>query len=126
MGSYAASKHALEGFSKSLDHELRGTDIRSVLLRAGFMRSNIASNTAFSEGSGNDAQASAVQEAIEAAMDRADHPKVVAKAALAACLDVNTKSIVRVGKEARTLRRLSSLLPTAMFERAFRKQFGLA
>lgn len=32
MGSYAASKHTLEGFSKSLDHELRGTGIRSVLL----------------------------------------------------------------------------------------------
>lgn len=89
------------------------------------MRSNIASNTAFSKGSDNEEQAGAVQESIEAALARADDPKVVAKAALAACLDANTKSIVDVGKEVRTLRRLASLLPTAMFERAFRKQFGL-
>ena len=126
MGSYAASKHALEGFSKSLDHELRGTGIRSVLLRAGFMRSNIAANTAYSDTGSRDEQLGAVQDSIEAALARADDPQVVAKAALEVCLSVNTKAVVDVGKEARTLRQLSSLLPTAIFERAFRKQFGLA
>lgn len=125
MGSYAASKHALEGFSKSLDHELRGTGVRSVLLRAGFMHSNIATNTAYSDPGTRDEQTDAVQDSIETALARADDPQVVAQAVLKACMDVRTKAVVDVGKEARTLRRLSNLLPTAIFERAFRKQFGL-
>lgn len=50
MGVYAATKHALQGFSVSLDHELRGTGLRSLAVRPGFMRTSIAANTAFAVG----------------------------------------------------------------------------
>jgi NAD(P)-dependent dehydrogenase (short-subunit alcohol dehydrogenase family) len=41
MGLYASSKHALEGLSESLDHEVRALGIRVVLLQPSFTRTNI-------------------------------------------------------------------------------------
>jgi NAD(P)-dependent dehydrogenase (short-subunit alcohol dehydrogenase family) len=43
-GLYAASKHALEGYSESLDHEVRALGIRVMLIEPGFTASNIAEN----------------------------------------------------------------------------------
>src|SRR5437588_621108 len=44
MGFYAASKHALEGYSESLDHEVRALGIRAILVEPGFMRTKIDKN----------------------------------------------------------------------------------
>ena len=41
MGFYAASKHALEGYSESLDHEVRTLGVRSILVEPGFMKTRI-------------------------------------------------------------------------------------
>lgn len=38
---YAASKHALEGFSRSLDHEVRRFGVRSLLIEPGFIRTGM-------------------------------------------------------------------------------------
>lgn len=126
MGSYAATKHALEGFSKSLDHELRGSGLRSILIRAGFMRSNIADNTSFAAAESLSKGTKAVKDSIDSALAKADDPVVVAKAVFAACTNAKVPSVVDAGKEARTLRRLSAYLPLTVFESAFRKQFGLS
>ncbi|MEO0911866.1 MAG: SDR family NAD(P)-dependent oxidoreductase [Pseudomonadota bacterium] len=127
MGSYAASKHALEGFSKTLDHELQGTGIRSILIRAGFMRSDIAAHTAFARAEdARSANEAAVTSAVEAALAKADDPDVVAKAVLRACTDPAAAPVIDAGREARMLARLSAILPRGIFARALRKQFGLA
>lgn len=128
MGSYAASKHALEGFSKSLDHELRGSGLRSVLIRAGFMRSGIAGNTVFPMGPARPEHEgrNAVNRTIDVALAKADDPRVVAEAVYRACRSINSPSVLDAGREAKSLSRLSTYLPRAVFERAFRKQFGLA
>lgn len=127
MGSYAASKHALEGFSKSLDQEMRGSALRSILIRAGFMRSGIAGNTVYPSNPAPAALAGrdAVHRSIDAALEKADDPRVVARAVHAACTSVRGPSVVEAGREAKSLSRLSAWLPRATFERAFRKQFGL-
>src|SRR5437868_9141045 len=44
MGFYSASKHALEGYSESLDHEVRAFGIRSVLVEPGFMKTRLDEN----------------------------------------------------------------------------------
>lgn len=45
MGLYAASKHAVEGLSESLDHEVRQFGIRVVLVEPAFTRTNLDSNS---------------------------------------------------------------------------------
>ena len=123
MGVYAATKHALQGFSVSLDHEVRGSGLRSLAVRPGFTRTAIGANTTFVEHLNADTQR--VRNAVEASLAKADDPKGVAEHILHLLARRNPPSISDVGKEARALRRLSSLLPARMFDAAFRRQFGL-
>lgn len=44
MGIYASSKHALEGLSESLDHEVRSLGIRVVLVEPSFTRTKLDTN----------------------------------------------------------------------------------
>ena len=44
MGLYASTKHALEGLSESLDHEVRGFGIRVVLVEPGFTKTQFGAN----------------------------------------------------------------------------------
>lgn len=46
MGVYAASKHALEGLSESLDHEVRGFGVRVVLVEPSFTNTRLDVNAA--------------------------------------------------------------------------------
>ena len=41
---YAASKHAIEGYSESLDHEIRRFNIRSILIEPAFTKTNFDQN----------------------------------------------------------------------------------
>ncbi len=43
-GIYAASKHALEGYTETLDHEVRHSGVRAVLVEPDFTRTNIDSS----------------------------------------------------------------------------------
>jgi short-subunit dehydrogenase len=45
MGIYATTKHALEGYSESLDHEVRQFGIRVSLIEPGFTRTNLNKNS---------------------------------------------------------------------------------
>src|SRR5258708_6392975 len=44
MGIYAATKHAIEGYSESLDHEVRLFGIRVSMIKPGFTRTNLNQN----------------------------------------------------------------------------------
>lgn len=123
MGVYAATKHALQGFSISLDHELRGTGLRSLAVRPGFMRSSIGANTKSS--STHDDQARRVRSAVEASLARAADPAVVARLVQRLATLPNPPAVSDAGREARVLNRLHSLLPSSVFDRALRKSFGL-
>lgn len=124
MGVYAATKHALQGFSTSLDHELRGTGLRSLAVRPGFMRTAIGENTALAIPPPDDA-ARAVRDAVEQSLTKADDPAVVARLVLRLATMAHPPAVSDAGREARLLRRLNAFLPARMFDRAFRKQFGL-
>src|SRR5712691_4854900 len=81
MSIYAASKHAVEGYSESLDHEVRGFGVRVSVVEPGFTRTGLGHNTRaaqrlFSEY-GDDRQRVAAR-----LMDNIDHgadPAVVAQ-----------------------------------------------
>src|SRR3989454_11651647 len=44
MGIYAASKHALEGYTETLDHEVRRFGVRAVLVEPSFTKTNLGNN----------------------------------------------------------------------------------
>nr|WP_281379502.1 oxidoreductase [Novosphingobium sediminicola] len=44
MGLYASSKHALEGLSESLDHEVRGFGVRVILVQPNFTNTRLDTN----------------------------------------------------------------------------------
>ena len=44
MGIYAASKHALEGYTETLDHEVRGFGVRAVLVEPFLTKTKIGQN----------------------------------------------------------------------------------
>lgn len=81
MGVYSATKHALQGFPTSLDHEMRGTGLRSLAVRPGFTRTAIGAYTTFAL-SKSEGQAISVQRAVEASLANADYRVLVARAVL--------------------------------------------
>ena len=50
MGVYASTKHAIEGLSESLDHEVRAFGIRVVLIEPHYTRTNLDASAAQAEG----------------------------------------------------------------------------
>ncbi len=127
MGFYAASKHALEGYSESLDHEVRTLGVRSILIEPGFMRTRIDQNATLARRSIED-YAGARQRAgqtINVAVERGDDPALVARAVREALSAPRPRLRYPVGRGAGMLARLRSFLPASMFDRSFRKQFHL-
>src|SRR5207249_8635795 len=45
MGMYAASKHAVEGYTETLDHEVRRFGVRAILVQPAYTKSKINGNS---------------------------------------------------------------------------------
>lgn len=124
---YAASKHAVEGYSESLDHELRADGIRVVLVEPGVTR------TAFEENITRPDQPLALHDAQRGRMERlmrdwiakGDAPEVVAAAVLKAATARRPKRRYTAGRQAGQVSWLRRFLPEAMVDRSLRKFNGL-
>src|SRR5208337_1220116 len=79
MGIYAASKHAVEGLSESLDHEVRQFGIRVVLVEPAFTRTKLNANStqAASTISAYDSERDLVLKAIGKIISSAPEPEGV-------------------------------------------------
>jgi NAD(P)-dependent dehydrogenase (short-subunit alcohol dehydrogenase family) len=127
QGIYAASKHALEGYSESLDHEVRQFGIRVSVIEPGFTRTNIGQNSQVA-GRPLDAYASErtrVLEAIRENTANGENPVTVASVVLEALTARSPRPRYPVGREAKFLNRLRKLIPSKLFDKNLRKQFGL-
>ncbi|NNH70427.1 oxidoreductase [Nocardia uniformis] len=122
MAVYAASKHAVEGYSESLDHEVREYGVRVLLVEPAF------TNTAFEANIAQPDQPLRVyaqqrrvfEEYIAESVKAGDDPAVVAAAIVAAATDPKPKPRYPVGRTARvsTMRRL---VPAGIFDKQIRK-----
>jgi len=123
MALYTSSKHALEGYSESLDHELREHGVRVVLVEPAFTNTSFEANaTAADEplpfyGKRNEAAAAVLTEAVKAG----DEPSVVGRAIVAAATDARPKLRYPAGKLARRVSLLRRYAPTAIFDKQIRK-----
>ncbi|WP_454702873.1 oxidoreductase [Agrobacterium burrii] len=125
MGIYASSKHALEGMSESLDHEIRDFNVRVILMEPTFTNTNLDVNAAHTEAPlGVYAQqAEATIQTVQAQIKSAPAPTLVAAKILAA-IEGPYKMRQPVGGQATLLSRLRSFMPAKAVDGSLRKTFG--
>ncbi|QGZ38292.1 short-subunit dehydrogenase [Pseudoduganella flava] len=127
MALYAASKHAVEGLSETLDHEVRQFGIRVALVEPSFTKTNLDENAprAAAVVPAYDTERSAVAQAIRANVRQAPPPERVAATIVAAALGAWKMRHTPQG-EAALLARLRRYLPAGPVGKGIRKTFGLA
>ena len=125
MGVYASTKHAVEGLSESLDHEVRAFGIRVVLIEPHYIKTNLDASAAQAEGriEAYAPQRHRTAAAITHDTNRAPEPKVVAEEVLRS-IEGPYRMRRPIGRAA-LLSWLRKLLPARMFEPSLRKAFAL-
>jgi short-subunit dehydrogenase len=124
---YSSTKHAIEGYSESLDHELRSFGVRVALVEPAYTRTSFEENLAKPDQL-LDVYAAAragMTAAVRKAMEKGDAAEVVAEAVLAAATDPAPKRRYPAGKMARQVSVLRRFAPASAFDRSLRKQLGL-
>ncbi|RUW58594.1 oxidoreductase [Mesorhizobium sp. M7A.F.Ca.US.008.03.1.1] len=124
---YSATKHAIEGYSESLDHELRPFGIRVSLVEPAYTRTSFEDNLAAPDRSLEiyDAARAGMTISVRKAMEKGDAPEVVANTVLAAATDPAPKKRYAAGKMARQVSFLRRFVPASAFDKSLRKQLGL-
>lgn len=127
MALYGASKHAVEGYSESLDHEVRGQGIRVVLVEPAFTRTAFDQNLIRSDRplSLYDDVRAGRDRFLSEAMKTADAPDIVAKVVVAAATAAKPRRRYTAGAKARQIGLLRRFVPAGVFDKSFRKEMHL-
>lgn len=127
MGLYSASKHAIEGMSETLDHEVRKFGVRVVLVEPSFTRTNLDLNApqATDKIPAYDKDRDAVTRAIINSVQGAPGPDGVAATIVEAALGAWKMRRTPKG-EASLLRKLRRFMPAGPVDSSLRKTFGLS
>ena len=127
MGVYAASKHAIEGYSQSLDHEVRRFGIRVSVIEPGFTRTSLGYNQQLASRPVPvySRERYRVMVAIAGNLANGDHPATVASVVLEALTSRSPRLRYQSGPKAKLLNVLRKFAPSSLVDRGLRKQFGL-
>jgi NAD(P)-dependent dehydrogenase (short-subunit alcohol dehydrogenase family) len=124
---YAATKHAIEGYTESLDHELRNWGIRAVVIEPAYTKTPFDANLLEA-----DAKLQAYQEVRTAVTRRvlevmatADGPEVVAETILKAAQARKPKLRYTAGGLAARLRLLRTYAPAGLMDAGIRSDLRL-
>jgi NAD(P)-dependent dehydrogenase (short-subunit alcohol dehydrogenase family) len=127
MALYAATKHAVEGYSESLDHELRTRGIRVLVIEPAYTKTQFDAN--FREP---DAQLDVYRDARDAINARlrqivktGDEPEIVANVVLEAATAERPKLRYTAGKLARRLSLLRRFAPAGAVDAGVRRDLRL-
>jgi short-subunit dehydrogenase len=124
---YASTKHAIEGYSESLDHEVRTQGIRVILVEPGATRTSFEKNLTRADqplGAYDKARADA-EKLMRDIVAKGDAPEVVANAVVKAAHAEVPKRRYAVGKVARQVRFIRRFLPESFVDKSLRKFNGL-
>jgi short-subunit dehydrogenase len=127
MALYAATKHAVEGYSESLDHEIRDSGIRVVLVEPAYTQTAFEGNAWGADqplGVYQSARMNAEQ-VMRDGMRTADAPELVASAVVKAATAANPQGRYAAGRTARQVSLLRRFVPASAFDKSLRKQFRL-
>lgn len=127
MALYASSKHALEGYSESLDHEVRDAGVRVVLVEPAYTQTSFESNLVQPDQRMDDYQSarSNALAVMRDVMKNADPPELVARAVLKAATAANPRRRYTAGGLARQVSLLRRFVPASAFDKSLRKQMRL-
>jgi len=124
---YAATKHAIEGYSESLDHELRGWGIRVSVIEPAYTKTPFDANF-LAPDSTLDAYREAravVSKRVNEVMATATEPSVVAEVVLKAAIAAKPKLRYPAGALASRLQMLRRFAPAALVDAGLRKDLRL-
>lgn len=123
---YSSTKHALEGLSESVDHEVRQFGIRVVLVEPAFTRTGFDANsvTAATRLDAYAKERSRAAAGLAANFQAAPEPSGVA-AEIARAIESPYRLRRPVGSQAKLVGRLRRFMPAGAVDRQLRKVFAL-
>ena len=124
---YSATKHALEGYSESLDHEVREFGVRVAVIEPAATRTSFESSTVPADTplAAYNVSRSKYLVAYERAMAVADTAESVAETIVRAARDKIPRLRYPSGKAARQVAFARRFLPRSLFDKVLHAQFGL-
>jgi short-subunit dehydrogenase len=127
MAMYGATKHALEGYSESVDHEVREHGIRVTLVEPAGTRTGFDDNSPPPQNplDAYALQGKTVAQVLAEAVNDGDDPAAVAKVIVAAASDRKPKLRYTVPGRSRQLSTMRRFVPARAFDKSLRKYFKL-
>ena len=124
---YGATKHAIDGYSQTLDHEVRGFGVRVISIEPAFTRTSFENNLVAPD------QPLAIYDSARKSMidtsrqqvEKGDEPEVVAQVVLKAAQAAKPRLRYPAGPAARQLALMRRIVPEGIFNSILRKQFKL-
>lgn len=127
MALYSATKHAVEGYSESLDHELRPWGIRVSVIEPAYTKTKFDTHALEPDAARDENREirAALAETLKAAMHTADDPGIVAEVVFKAASAASPKLRYTAGGTAGRLRFLRRFAPAAVLDAGIRKDLNL-
>jgi NAD(P)-dependent dehydrogenase (short-subunit alcohol dehydrogenase family) len=124
---YAATKHAVEGYSESLDHELRGWGIRVSVVEPAYTKTRFDANFMEPDVKLDEYREirAALGDTLRDVMATADSPDVVADVVLTAASAAHPKIRYTAGKLAGRMRWLRRFAPAGALDAGIRRDLRL-
>ncbi|VXC50453.1 Short-chain dehydrogenase/reductase SDR [Pseudomonas sp. 8Z] len=124
---YCASKHAVEGYSEALDHELRTQGIRVSVIEPAYVKTQFETNNIEPDSkiSEYDAIRKKLAHVVGEAMSKADEPEQAAGVVVKAAQAAHPKLRYTSGNIARTFKLLRRFAPASVLDKGLRKNFQL-
>jgi short-subunit dehydrogenase len=127
MALYSATKHAVEGYSESLDHELRTRGIRVIVVEPAYTKTRFDANFLEPDSELDEYREvrAALGEHMKKVLAAAEEPGVVADVVLEAASAPSPKLRYAAGALARRLRLLRRFAPAGLMDTGIRKDLRL-
>ena len=127
MALYAATKHAVEGYSESLDHELRTKGIRVSVIEPAYTKTQFDAHLLEADSKLDEYREAraVVGKRVQEAVAAADEPGIVAAVVLQAAAATHPKLRYTAGRGASRLRWLRRFAPAGVMDAGIRKEFRL-
>lgn len=128
MALYAATKHAVEGYSESLDHELRSQGIRVSVVEPANTNTRFDANLLEPDAKLDTYREvrAAIGARLKELIETADQPDIVADTVLKAAVAAKPKLRYPAGARANRLQWLRRFAPAALVDDGIRKNLRLA
>ena len=127
MALYVATKHAVEGYSESLDHELRTMGIRVLVIEPANTKTQFDANLLEPDAKLDEYRdvRAAVSKRLTELIEEADEPGAVAETVLKASVAAKPKLRYTAGGRASLMQVLRTFAPASMVDAGIRKNLRL-